>query len=355
MLNYVWAGLIIFSLLFAAIYDAQDLVTDTYRNGESFELTLEFDGPPAENRRLPVTVDVDEDYYRAFYGEGMRGARESPAAAYEGVLITTQEGRQLRFAQDADVPEPWSTIREMTSERDNDMRGRVTSFTQTSDSTAEAAVRFGTVRFVKMTAIASAAFSMAETAVTLAIGLIGVIALWMGLLQIGEKAGLIRTLVRYTQPILRPLFPEIPDGHPALGMIVLNLTANMLGLGNAATPLGIKAMEELQTLNPDPDSATNSMVMLLAMNTASVQLVPPVMLVALMGLQINKLIFAIIIVTAVSLAVAIASAKLLGRLPRYRATDPNRLAAAAGAPGGRAAHAAPHPDADDADATNPED
>jgi len=169
-----------------------------------------------------------------------------------------------------------------------------------------------------MHAIAAAAISMAETAVTLALGLIGVMALWLGLLKIAEASGLIHSVVRFTQPILRPLFPEIPKDHPALGMIVLNLTANMLGLGNAATPLGIKAMEELQTLNPDPDTATNSMVMLLAMNTASVQLVPPVLLVALMGLQINQLIFAIIIVTGVSLLVAILSAHFLSKLKRYQ-------------------------------------
>jgi spore maturation protein A len=105
-------------------------------------------------------------------------------------------------------------------------------------------------------------------------------------------------------------------------MIVLNLTANMLGLGNAATPLGIKAMEELQKLNPEPDTATDPMVMLLAMNTASVQIVPPVLLVAIMGLQINQLFFSIVIVTALSLTVAIITTRLLGRMKRYRATAP---------------------------------
>jgi spore maturation protein A len=173
-----------------------------------------------------------------------------------------------------------------------------------------------------MRAIAAAALSMAELAVELALGLIGVLALWMGLLQIAEKAGIINSVVRVTQPILRPLFPDIPKGHPAMGMIVLNLTANMLGLGNAATPLGIKAMEELQTLNEEKETATDSMVMLLAMNTASVQLVPPVLLVALMGLQINQLIFAIIIVTGISLIVAITAAKLLSKTRRFRASAP---------------------------------
>ena len=137
-------------------------------------------------------------------------------------------------------------------------------------------------------------------------------------------SGLIHVIVRVFAPVLRPLFPEIPTGHPALGLIVLNLSANVLGLGNAATPMGIKAMEELQKLNPVKDTATNAMVMLLAINTASVQLVPPVLLVAIMGLQINQLIFPILVTTALGLAVAIIAVKVYGRLPGTRASDPNR-------------------------------
>jgi spore maturation protein A len=111
-----------------------------------------------------------------------------------------------------------------------------------------------------------------------------------------------------------------------MGMIALNLAANVFGLGNAATPFGIKAMEELQTLNPEPDTATDSMVMLLAMNTASVQLVPPVLLIAIIGLEINTVYFAIVLTTMGSLTVAIVATKLLGRLRRYRDTNPSRLA-----------------------------
>ncbi len=151
------------------------------------------------------------------------------------------------------------------------------------------------------------------------------LALFLGLLKIAEAAGIVAAIVRFTQPVFRPLFPDIPDGHPALGMIVLNLSANMLGLGNAATPLGIRAMEELQKLNPKKDTATNAMVMLLALNTASVQLVPPALLVAIMGLQVNELILPIIIVTVCSAAVAITTAKILQRLRIYRDSDPGTL------------------------------
>jgi spore maturation protein A len=318
MLNYIWAGLIGFSLVFAMVYDVRDLARDTYRNGEPVPVRIEFpEGYSETARSVPVVVrftDFAERY----------GVDAPDPGPLEGTLVQGADGRELRFARDAELPEPLATIRQMTSERDNDLRGPVPAFEVTGDAGATAGVRFARVRFVKLQAIADAAFSMAETAVTIALGLIGVIALWMGLLKIAETSGLIQVVVRLAQPVLRPLFPEIPRDHPALGLIVLNLSANMLGLGNAATPLGIKAMESLQELNTDKDTATNSMVMLLAMNTASVQLVPPVLLVAIMGLQINKLIFAILIVTAISLAVAIVAAKLLGRMPGYRKTDPNR-------------------------------
>jgi spore maturation protein A len=142
------------------------------------------------------------------------------------------------------------------------------------------------------------------------------------MLKIAEDAGVIYALVKITRPILRPLFPEIPPDHPALGMIALNITANVFGLGNAATPFGIKAMEEMQKLNPVKDTATNSMVMFLAINTGSVQLMPPVLLLAILGLQVNELIVPIWIVTFLALVIGIIAARLYAKLPKMRATDP---------------------------------
>lgn len=329
MLNYIWGGLIVFSLVFALLSDVRDLALDAYRNEQPLPVTLRFpEGYAPDVRRVPVEVEIDAAVYGAFYGVDVPSN-----LTYEGVVVQTRDGRQLRFAQDADVPEPLSTIREVTSARDNDLRG-VVSLDAAPDLAApgqavreaEATVTFEPVRFVKMLAITQAAIDFAETAVTIALGLIGVLALWLGLMRIGEASGLVQGLVRLVQPLLRPLFPGIPKGHPAMGMIALNLTANVLGLSNAATPFGIKAMEELQKLNASDDTATDEMVMLLAMNTASVTLVPPSLLVAIMGLQINELIFAIILVTGISLVIAIFAAKLYGRLPRYRATNPNRQA-----------------------------
>src|SRR5256885_670496 len=132
-------------------------------------------------------------------------------------------------------------------------------------------------------AVGQGALDGASQGVTLAIGLIGVMALWLGLMRIAEKAGLVEKLARAARPIFRPLFPGIPDGHPAISAMLLNIAANMMGLGNAATPFGIKAMEELEKLNPTPGTATNAQVLFLAINTASLQLVPTTVLAPITG------------------------------------------------------------------------
>lgn len=322
MLNYIWAGLVILSLVFALVTDIGELRRDAYRNGQPVPVTLVFPGGyDPGSRSLPVAVRADSAALSTHYGQPVAMPGNLP-----GILLQNLDTRELRFAKDAALPEPLATIRGMTSERDNDLRGAIRFTAHRGDSAAAGEVTFARVRFVKMVAITRAGIDMSKTAVTLVLGLIGVIALWLGMLRIADKAGLINGIVRLAQPVLGPLFPEIPKGHPALGLIVLNMSANVLGLGNAATPMGIKAMEELQKLNPVKDTATNSMVMLLALNTASVQLVPPVLLVAIMGLQVNQLYFAILICTACSVVTAIVMARLLGRLRGYRASDPMRQA-----------------------------
>lgn len=326
MLNYIWAALLISAFVFAGVSDIGDLSRDTYRNGQALPLALEFpEGASVDGGRTPVRIRIDAGAYQDFYR-----TEESPAASYDGVLLRTDEGAVLRFAAGAALPEPLETIRGVSRSNDGELQGTVAGLPSPTPGVgddppaAQAAVQFEPVRFVKMTAIGAAALDFAETAAGIAIGLIGVLALFLGVMKIAEEAGIIYAIVRVVRPVLRPLFPEVPEDHPALGMIALNLTANVFGLGNAATPFGIKAMEELQKLNPSEDTATNSMVMLLAVNTASVQLVPPVLLLALLGLQINRLIFAIIITTGLSLLVAIVVTRLYGKLPRSRASDPNR-------------------------------
>lgn len=123
-------------------------------------------------------------------------------------------------------------------------------------------------------AMMDSTFSSSKTAFEISIGLTGVLALWLGVMKVGEKGGVVNMLARVLSPVFVKLFPGIPKGHPATGSIFMNIAANMLGLDNAATPLGLKAMEQLQELNPKKDTATNPMIMFLVLNTSGLTLIP---------------------------------------------------------------------------------
>jgi len=125
-----------------------------------------------------------------------------------------------------------------------------------------------------MQAVVASLFDSSKSGFELALGLTGVMSLWLGLMRIAERGGVTDLIARMVGPLFRRLFPAIPDGHPAIGAIVMNRSANMLGLDNAATPLGLKAMNELQRLNPEPDRASNEMILFAVMNASSVTLVP---------------------------------------------------------------------------------
>ena len=166
----------------------------------------------------------------------------------------------------------------------------------------------------RIDAVTEAAISMSKVAVEISIGLIGIMALWLGIMKIAEASGLIRIIAKGLKPITIRLFPDVPADHPAIGSIVLNMSANMLGLGNAATPLGLKAMEELQELNPKKDTATNAMVMFLAINTSSVQIIVPATVVALMGVTVSQIFVTTILATLASTITAIIMVRLLEKM-----------------------------------------
>lgn len=169
----------------------------------------------------------------------------------------------------------------------------------------------------RMADLTTAALDSAGRAVTLAIGLVGVMALLLGLFRVAERAGLVRALARAARPLLARLFPAVPPDHPAMGAIVMNVSANVLGLGNAATPFGVQAMQDLERLNPSPGIATDAEALFCALNTASLQLVPAtvVALRAAAGSTApGEIIGATILASACGVLVAIAAAKVLGRL-----------------------------------------
>ncbi|MFC0472957.1 nucleoside recognition domain-containing protein [Halalkalibacter kiskunsagensis] len=134
-------------------------------------------------------------------------------------------------------------------------------------------IGFGAVNG-RMEEVNEAIFAGAKDAVTICIGLISILVFWLGLMRIAQEGGLLNTLAKLMRPIATRIFPEVPANHPAMGYILSNMTANLFGLGNAATPMGIKAMQQLKDLNGGADSASRSMITLLAINTASITLIP---------------------------------------------------------------------------------
>lgn len=168
-----------------------------------------------------------------------------------------------------------------------------------------------------MDVFTEALFEGAKTGVTVAFGLISILVFWLGMMRIAEDAGLLEKLAKLLTPLVRKLFPDIPKNHPAIGYIMSNLSANMLGLGNAATPMGIKAMEELQKLNPDKDKATPAMCTLLALNTSGFTLIPTTIIAIRLNLESANP-AEIVGTTLLATAAATTSAILIDRWYRSR-------------------------------------
>ncbi len=175
----------------------------------------------------------------------------------------------------------------------------------------------------KLPEMTKGAFETAEIAVMkIALPLIGIWAIWLGIMRLAEQSGLVQLLARALRPVMRRLFPEVPPEHPAMGAMVLNMAANMLGLGNAATPLGLRAMAHLERLNPHPGVATNAMCTFLAINTASIQLIPTtaIGILAVAGsTNPTAIVPTAFLATCCAACSGVFAAKLLEKLPMFRA------------------------------------
>nr|MBF0223014.1 spore maturation protein [Desulfobulbaceae bacterium] len=168
----------------------------------------------------------------------------------------------------------------------------------------------------KMPEVTKASFDSAKSAVTLAIGLIGPMALWLGIMKVAEAGGLMRIIARWLRPVMIRLFPDVPAEHPAMAAMIMNMAANTLGLGNAATPMGIKAMQELEKLSAEKGTATNAMCLFLAINTSSVTLLPLGVITVRAAANASApsaILIPAIFATACSTLVAILAAKLMAK------------------------------------------
>jgi spore maturation protein SpmA len=185
----------------------------------------------------------------------------------------------------------------------------------------------------RMKEVTDATFDSAKTSVTIAIGLVGIMALWLGIMRLAERSGFVQILAGGIRPVMRRLFPDVPHDHPAIGAMVMNIAANMLGLGNAATALGLRAMTQLERLNPRPGTATNAMCTFLAINTSSVQLIPATAVSILASAGSEKpsaIIGTSLIATTCAALAGVTSVKLLEKLPVFQ-LPPVEATASAGA------------------------
>ena len=287
MLNYIWAGLIIISISFALGHDIHDEWNNNHNNGIPLQISFS-----QTNDQSLINLHLSNTRIPAYWKD--------------------EQHSQLIIPSHKKLPESWSHTQRLHA-KTGEVQADIKSIDFNNQSLT---IMLPEIHWVKIHAITQAAFDMSKFAVTLAIGLAGIMALWLGLMRITEKSGLIFYFVKVFHPLLRWLFPDIPKNHPALGSISLNLAANVLGLGNAATPLGIKAMQQLQSINQKKEQASNSMCMFLALNTSSVQLLPPVTLIAIMGTQVSELIIPIILATSASTLAAVITAKSYARLNR---------------------------------------
>ena len=172
--------------------------------------------------------------------------------------------------------------------------------------------------------VTKGAIDSAKTAVEISLGLIGIMTLWLGIMRIAEKAGLISLLGRALRPFSRLLFPEIPPDHPAIGAMILNIAANMLGLSNAATPFGIKAMEQLQELNPQKETASNAMVTFMTLNTGGLQLIPATIIAVLAAAGAKDptaIISTTIVASGCGTIAAVTTSKILQRFFPYEEAE----------------------------------
>jgi spore maturation protein A len=174
----------------------------------------------------------------------------------------------------------------------------------------------------KIENVTKSAIEAAASSVTIALNLVGIMALWLGIMKIAEDSGLMAIVAKAIAPILKRLFPDVPPGHPAMASMTMNIAGNMLGLGNAATALGLKAMEDLETLNARPGVATNAMCTFLTINTAGLQLVPATM-IGIMASSGSKdptiIIGTTIAATCAALIAGISAVKILEKLPIFSA------------------------------------
>lgn len=320
MLNYIWLSLIAIGIFVAAGSDISDLTSNRYHNGEELHATVILTASPTtviqKGEHYPCTVLVSGADASSLYS-----LDNSPDIALKGDLIPGENNSGiLRIVPDEKFPALWQGI--LKAQKSNDFLLAKIRWDNANGSTLKSRITFEDVKFVKMNAVTNdGIIKSAKTAVELSIGLIGIMALWLGIMKIAEQSGLIASLGKLLRPVTTRIFPEVPADHPAMGAMIMNISANMLGLSNAATPFGLKAMEELDKLNTKKGTATDAMCIFLVINTGNLQLIPATVIAiraAAGSSNPTEILGPVIVATFITLVVGVTTAKALGKLPVFK-------------------------------------
>jgi spore maturation protein A len=321
MLNYIWLGLIIIGVAVAVALDVNDISTDKYRNNQPLAVEVQFAAEP--NYSQKETNDCKILFSRSYLENFYKLPSTTNDTVFQNAKVKLSESKKgvINVLLDKNSPSIWKEMSSIQAKNENQIFGQLVLLGG-SGMNYKAFLIPEPVKFVKLNKVTNdGAIKYAKIAVELAIGLIGIMALWLGLMKIAEEAGLIALLAKALKPVTSRLFPDVPSDHPAMGAMIMNISANMLGLGNAATPFGLKAMEEMNKLSKKAGTATNAMATFLVINTSNVQLIPATVIAiraAAGSTNPTEIIGPVIAATALNLTVGITVCKLLEKLPIFK-------------------------------------
>jgi spore maturation protein A len=320
MLNYIWLSLIVIGILVAVSIDFKDITTDKFRSGKEIQSQLIFDPaiPQLEKgKNYKCNIMISAVDLKKFYSNN-----QAKDILQRSELVISKVGEAtIKITVDDSAPIIWREQAEAQRKEGGVLQGKI-RFVIISENVFNATLILDPVKFTKLNSVTNDGIvKYAKTAVELAIGLIGIMALWLGVMKIAEASGLIKKLALFLKPLTSWLFPDVPADHPAMGAMIMNISANILGLANAATPLGLKAMEELNKLNRKFGTATDAMCTFLVINTSSVQLIPATVIAiraAAGSANPTEILGPVIIATTVNTIVGVTAVKLFAKLKIFK-------------------------------------
>jgi len=268
LLNYVWLGLILLGFLSALFTDISDISSNRFKNNQELNCLIITDESSSLKDNFKLKISAQD--FSKFYNEKISDDLVISAKTNSKI---SDSNFNITIPSNNNFPKIWREIA-ASSGKENSISGMLKIINQIDNKTYSAVIVLKDIEFLTFKKITNESIKIAGVAVEIALGLIGIMAMWLGVMKVAEEAGLIKKIASFIKPLTKRIFPEVPPDHPAIGSMVMNISANMLGLGNAATPFGLKAMEELNSLNPNKGTATNSMITFLAINTAGLTLIP---------------------------------------------------------------------------------